>query len=54
MGWIKRHWFWYTHHSLYIESTEEQKAVARRKSKMSRQQLGMVMASAMVLSEQIK
>lgn len=25
MGWIKRNKFWYDHHILYIEPTEEEK-----------------------------
>ena len=25
MGWIRKNWFWYTHHCIYVEPTEEQK-----------------------------
>ena len=54
MGWIKRNWFWYTHHDLWIEPTEEQKEQARIIRKRARKKFGMFMATAMVLNESIK
>lgn len=29
MGWIRRNRFWYEHHDLYVEPTEEQKELSR-------------------------
>lgn len=54
LGWIRRHWFWYTHHNLYIEPTPEQKARLLLQRKYSRRQFAMVMAVAMALNEQVE
>ena len=50
MGWIKRNWFWYTHHSLYVEPTEEEKERDRVKARKSKMSLAAIMGMTHALT----
>ena len=57
MGWIKRNRFWFNHHDIYIEPTEEQKEIERKAveefRKYSKTKLMQIMAMTSALSMSI-
>ena len=50
MGLIRKRWFWYIHHDLYIEPTVEEQKIAIMNKKISRQKRGMFIASTIALT----
>lgn len=50
MGWIKRNWFWYEHHTLYIEPTEEEKRLNENTYRKTNKQIGHLLAATAILS----
>lgn len=57
MGWIRRNRFWFNHHDIYVEPTEEQKEIDRQNSeyykKYGKTKLMQIMAMTSALSMSI-
>lgn len=49
MGWIKRNRFWFEHHDLYIEPTEEEKMIAYMKANYTRDSTRNILMATAVL-----
>lgn len=50
MGWIRKNMFWYEHHELYIEPTEEEKIIKEAEYRRFKHRVGHLMATASILS----
>lgn len=50
MGWIRKNWFWYEHHELHIEPTNEEKRIRQAEFRRFKYRAGQLITSAMILA----